>query len=131
MHMKLPGQLDHLLRVPPLTRTRIVLALVVALVADGLQFGLGFFGWFGADQVIDVVAMVLTSWLIGFHWLLLPTFALEFLPLMQALPTWTACVSAVIVLRRRQQLAPPKLPALVDTSDRTTAPAIKGEGEGI
>jgi hypothetical protein len=51
----------------------------------------------------------LTGWAVGFHWLLLPTFAMEFVPLLDELPTWTACVIAVIVLRKREQhsLPPP------------------------
>ncbi|HTY86066.1 MAG TPA: hypothetical protein VMB80_01265 [Candidatus Acidoferrum sp.] len=107
--VKLPAKLDSWLRAPTLTRTRLVLALVTAVLADGLQLLLGFFGWAGADQAIDVAAMVLTTWLIGFHWLLLPTFVLEFIPLVGDLPTWTACVISVVALRQRDQStgAPP------------------------
>ena len=106
--MKLPGKFNRLARVPPLTRLRIVLALAVAVVADGLQFLLSLPGWAGADQVIDVVAMGLTSWAIGFHWLLLPTFIVELVPVLEDLPTWTGCVIAVIAWRKREQrTAPP------------------------
>ena len=108
--MKLPDRLNRMFRAPKLTRTRIILALAVAVVADGLQFLLNGVGWLGPDQVIDVMAMLLTCWLLGFHWLLLPTFALEFVPLADELPTWTACVIAVIVLRKRQQRPLPPLP---------------------
>jgi len=94
-----------------MTRTRMVLALAVAVAADGLQLLLGVFGWAGADQAIDLVAMGLTSWAIGFHWLLLPTFVMELFPLVEDLPTWTACVLAVIALRRRHQSrVPPPVP---------------------
>jgi len=105
--MKLPEKLHRFFHVPRLTRTRIVFALVIAVAADGLQFFLGPFGWTFADQVIDVAAMALTAWVIGFHWLLLPTFIVEFIPLLDELPTWTACVVAVIALRKRQQPASP------------------------
>jgi len=105
--MKLPGKFNRLSRVPQLTRLRIALALAIAVVADGLQFLLGPLGWPGADQAIDVVAMGLASWVIGFHWLLLPTFVMELVPALDSLPTWTACVIAVIALRRREQMAPP------------------------
>lgn len=109
--MKPPEKLYRLFRVPRLTRLRIVLALAVAVVADGLQFLLGLLPF--ADQAIDVVAMVLTSWTIGFHWLLLPTFAVEFVPLLDELPTWTACVVAVIALRKREQRSsPPEKPVI-------------------
>jgi hypothetical protein len=100
-----------MLRAPQLTRARIILALAVAVVADGLQFLLNGVGWVGPDQIIDVIAMLLTCWLLGFHWLLLPTFMLEFVPLADELPTWTACVAVVIVLRKRQQRPPLPLPA--------------------
>ena len=73
--MKLPEMLNRLGRVPKLTRTRIVLALAVAVMADGLQLLFGPLGWVLGDQLIDVAAMLFVSWLMGFHWLLLPTFA--------------------------------------------------------
>ena len=85
----------------------MVLALIIATAADGMQLALGPFGWVPGDQIIDVLAMVLTIWLIGFHWLLLPSFVLELVPLADEFPTWTACVIAVIVLRKRQQQKPP------------------------
>lgn len=80
-----------------------MLALAVAVVADGAQLLLGPLGWAFGDQIIDVVAMLLVSGLIGFHWLLLPSFVLELIPAVDELPTWTACVAAVIALRRRRE----------------------------
>ncbi|MFM2082446.1 MAG: hypothetical protein RL380_1137 [Verrucomicrobiota bacterium] len=85
---------------PPLTRTRGWLAVGLAVVADALQIPLQAIP--GAPEVVDVLAMVSTTFLLGFHWLLLPTFLLEFVPLVDALPTWTGCVLAVIALRRKQ-----------------------------
>ena len=105
--LKLPEKFNRLFRVPAMTRLRMVLALVIAVVADGLQLLLGPFGWAFADQAIDVVTMGLISWVIGFHWLLLPTFIVELVPVLEDLPTWTACVIAVIALRRREQKTPP------------------------
>ena len=110
VRMKLLEKPKAVFRVPQLTRTRIALAVAVAVVADGLQLLFNYPGWFGPDQIIDVVAMLLTCWLIGFHWLLLPSFALELVPLADDLPTWTACVIAVVALRKRQQRAVPPLP---------------------
>lgn len=108
--MNPPAKWNRVWQKPPLTRTRIILALAIAVIADGLQFILGPLGWVGVDQAIDVVAMVLVSWTIGFHWLLLPTFAVELIPIADELPTWIACVAAVIALRRHQQKAEPKPP---------------------
>jgi hypothetical protein len=99
--MKLPDKLNKMFRAPKLTRTRIILALAVAMFADGLQLLLGPLGWVFGDQAIDCVAMVLTSWAIGFHILLLPTFVIELVPVLEDLPTWTACTIAVIALRKR------------------------------
>jgi hypothetical protein len=48
--------------------------------------------------------MVVVSRLIGFHPLLLPTFALEFVPLTDMLPTWTGCVALVVRSRKRDGL---------------------------
>lgn len=111
--MKLPEKLAAILRVPKLTWTRIVIALAVAAFADGLQLLLGPAGWVFGDQIIDLIAMVLTSWLIGFHWLLLPTFVINFIPVLDELPTWVACVLAVIALRKRgRRAAPPPGPTI-------------------
>ena len=76
-----------------------------AVVADGLQLLLGPLGWLFVDEIIDVAAMGLSCALIGFHWLLLPTFVVEFVPVADMLPTWTGCVSTVLVLRRKARRA--------------------------
>ena len=106
--MKLPEKLAAVFRAPKLTRIRIAIALAVAVMADALQFLLGPLGWVFADQAIDCVAMVLVSWVIGFHILLLPTFVIELVPALDDLPTWTACVIAVIALRKREQRSVPQ-----------------------
>ena len=82
----------------------MILALAVAVTADGLQFIFTPVPF--VDQAIDVAAFGLTAWVIGFHLLLLPTFAVEFIPVADMLPTWTACVIAVIALRKREQNTP-------------------------
>jgi len=96
---------------PRLTKIRIILALAIAVFTDGLQLLLGPLGWAFIDDIIDVIAMILTSLVLGFHWLLLPTFVLKLIPLADDLPTWTACVAAVIVLRRREQRKVPPVQA--------------------
>ena len=106
--MKLPEKLLALGRIPPLTRRRMALALVLAAVADGLQLLFGPIGWAFIDQAIDCVAMILLSCILGFHLLLLPTFIIELIPVLEDLPTWTACTAAVIALRRREQNPPVK-----------------------
>ena len=106
--------LTHFLRrfqAPVLTPQRVRLAYVVAVATDGLQMLLGPFGWAGADELLDVAAMILIWRIIGFHVLLLPTVALEFLPVADMLPTWTGCVAIVVALRKRQQARVPPPPA--------------------
>ena len=92
---------------PVLTRTRIGIALAVAVATDTIQLALGPLGWFPADDVLDVIAMVLTSAALGFHPLLLPTFVIELVPGVDMLPTWTGCAAAVLMLRRKTQPEPP------------------------
>jgi len=90
-------------RIRKLTGPRMALAVIIAVIADGAQLLLGPAGWIVGDQVIDAITALLTGWLLGFHWLLLPTFMLELVPLAEIIPTWTGCVIAVIALRKREQ----------------------------
>jgi hypothetical protein len=96
---------------PDLTPGRVRAAYAVAVIADAIQLFLGPAGWIGSDQALDVAAAVATSWLIGFHPLLLPTFVVEFLPVSDLLPTWTGCVALVIALRKRSQRLPTVQPS--------------------
>ncbi len=114
--MKLPAALTNFFGVPLLTRRRIWLALTVAIMADGIQWLMGPLGWFGVDQIVDILAMIITIRLLGFHMLLLPTFVVEFLPVSDMLPTWIACVAIVIALRKKEQNfaatpVPPQIPS--------------------
>jgi hypothetical protein len=114
--MNLPDRLNSLFRAPRLTGLRMALAMVVAVVADGLQFLLGALGpidWLFLEPVIDTVAAALITALIGFHILLLPTFIVKLVPVLEELPTWTACTAAVIALRKHEQNnhPPPAPPA--------------------
>jgi hypothetical protein len=111
--MKILDTINNRLFVPKLTRARIVSAIAVAAVVDALQLTQIPI----LEQALDVVAMVATTWLIGFHVLLLPTFAIEFIPLIESIPFWTGCVIAVIALRGKNQppgptvsTSPPPLP---------------------
>lgn len=98
---------SDLFRPPTLTPGRIRLAYGVAVAADALQMMLGPLGWVVTDQVVDVIAGVVTWRLLGFHPLLLPTFAVEFLPIIDMLPTWTGCVALVVSRRKKQQALSP------------------------
>ena len=91
-----------LLHLPPLSPWRIATTFAVAMGVDVAQLLLGPFGWSLADQGLDLVAMAATVWLLGFHPLLLPTFVVEILPVVDVLPTWTGCVGLVVARRRRR-----------------------------
>ncbi|MCU0785809.1 MAG: hypothetical protein MUF81_17550 [Verrucomicrobia bacterium] len=88
-----------------LSRARVVAAVTAAVLTDLLQIGLLPVAWTFAQQAIDVVAMLGTMVLLGFHLLLLPTFVVELFPLVDLAPTWTGCVIAVIALRKHAQRA--------------------------
>jgi hypothetical protein len=92
---------------PVLGPNRVRLAYGVAAATDVVQLALGPFGWFFVDEIVDVVAAIVITRLIGFHPLLLPTFVLELVPIADMLPTWTGCVALVVSLRRRQQASEP------------------------
>lgn len=132
--MQSVGPLAGLFRARKLTRGRVILALVVAVIADFLQIVLLPLEWLFAQQIVDVVAMVLVMGLLGFHPLLLPTFVVEFIPVVDMLPTWTGCVVAVIALRRRARAnavdAPaPVTPTTVPPQLDTTGPNTAGRSE--
>ena len=99
---RVQGWLASIVRTPPLVPWRIGAAFAVAIAVDGAQLALGPLGWAGADEVLDVAATVAMIPLLGPHPLLLPTFVLELIPGVDALPTWTACVAFVVAHRRRQ-----------------------------
>ncbi len=102
--------MTNLFHAPTLTPRRIGLAVAVAIAADGIQVLLGPLGWVFPDEIIDVITMILITLLIGFHPLLLPTFAVEFIPIVDMLPTWTGCVALVVALRRKQRPSGPARP---------------------
>jgi len=88
-----------------LTRSRIRAAYAVAIATDVLQFGLGPLGWAFFDEILDVIALIATTRLLGFHPLLLPTFIIEMVPVIDVLPTWTGCVALVVAMRNKQSPA--------------------------
>lgn len=122
--MGLIHKLNNLFRPARLSRRRMVLAIMIAVVADGLQIPLQVPP---LPEIIDVVAMVLTSALIGFHLLLLPTFAVEFIPVIDMLPTWTGCVLAVIALRRREMKQQPPLQEAKPPIIPSKPPVVKSD----
>ena len=121
-------------RAKPLTRARIGWAIAVAVIADGIQLAAGPLGWVGFDQTVDVIAMIITSLILGFHPLLLPTFVVELVPLVDLMPTWTGCVGAVILLRKRSHAATPpvvNVPPNPTPTDSSTTKVADAAGRVI
>jgi hypothetical protein len=108
--MKSVDNIFRLFSRPALSKQRIWVAFVVAVLTDAIQLGLGPLGWVFVDEGLDIIAMILISAALGFHMLLLPTFVIELIPGPDMLPTWTGCTAAVVMLRKRaQQKAPPPI----------------------
>lgn len=102
------------MKTPKLTKQKIALAFAVAVIADAIQFpitaatatGVLAVPAEGADFALDCVVMIITSALLGFHWLFLPSLVFEMIPGFDLLPTWTGCVAYVVWRRRKNQSEP-------------------------
>ncbi len=92
------------------TASRARLALALAIVVDAIQLplqgasltGIGTLPAEAIDLAIDAATALIISRLIGFHWALLPTLALELIPFVDLAPTWFVCVSYVISRRKKE-----------------------------
>jgi hypothetical protein len=96
---------------PELTKPRIIAAFTIAIIVDLIQMPLTFFEFTGlglglgeiADGVLDTLTAGATIPLLGFHWALLPSFMVEAVPGLDALPTWTGCVAFVVWQRKKKE----------------------------
>jgi hypothetical protein len=118
---------------PPLTRDRIILAGTIAVIADILEFPItgaeatligapaGVFAAFA----LDCVVMGAMTKILGFHWMFLPTFAVEIVPGLDLLPTWVGCVAYVVSQRKKEQrqetMPPPHI--VIDVQELKSANA--------
>ena len=81
------------------TRSQFRTAMVLAIVADGLQIALfplfteGLFS--PADDVLDVIVAGVLVRLLGWHWEFLPSFCTKLLPGVDLVPFWTLAVGNV------------------------------------
>jgi hypothetical protein len=86
------------------------LALFVAIAADTIQIAaLPLFvsgGFSPADGAIDILAALILSKLLGWHWAFLPTMFAEVIPAFDLFPTWTAAVLYVSWQRRHSLRTP-------------------------
>ena len=76
---------------------RLKAAWVVAVGTDALQvfiFPATIEGIFSPVTVIlDVIAMALLFWLVGWHWAFLPSIVVELIPGLELAPTWTIALA--------------------------------------
>jgi hypothetical protein len=88
---------DALMSLSP--RTRFRTAMMLAVLADGLQiflfpmFGEGAFS--PADDVLDFGVAAVLIHLLGWHWEFLPSFLAELVPGADLVPFWTLAVANV------------------------------------
>jgi hypothetical protein len=95
---------------PILTNKRIVTAYAIAIIADLIELpitaaeltGFGAPVAEGFDFFIDVVVFGAMYKLLGFHWMLLPSFCVEVIPGLDLLPTWVGCVWVVVRQRKKE-----------------------------
>ncbi|HEX4934248.1 MAG TPA: hypothetical protein VFV33_13755 [Gemmatimonadaceae bacterium] len=89
------------------SRNRILVARVLAVVADAVQLGLWPLFVGGAtspvNDVLDVAVGAVMVWLVGWHWVFIPSFAAELIPFVDMAPTWTV---AVMIATRGAVAAP-------------------------
>jgi hypothetical protein len=78
---------------------RMKAALVLAILADIVQIVLlpifveG--GASPADDILDLSMAGILSWLLGWHWEFLPSFAGKLIPFVDFVPLWTLAVANV------------------------------------
>ena len=88
-----------------LNRTRIRVALAIAVIIDALQIFLfptfveGFLSPF--EDLLDGAAFLFFWWLLGWHVALLPGFAMKLVPVVDLAPTWTIAVAVTISAKKR------------------------------
>ena len=106
------ADLTQPLRAPRLTASAVAAAFAVAALADAVQLLLTAMSLTGfltlpveaIDICLDVVVCVGLSVLLGgFHWVLAPAFVAEALPVVDLIPTWTAAVGTLVLIRRAQE----------------------------
>ncbi len=85
---------------------RLRIAMFVAVAADILQLAVFPFVLEGGasppDDIIDLVVGGLLTWLLGWHWEFLPSFAAKLIPGVEFVPLWTLAVANVYRKSRAQ-----------------------------
>lgn len=93
---------------PKQLRAAWIIAIAVDLIQMGLFFPTGSTSTWILDKPFDVLAMIVLWRLLGWHWVLMPSFVFELLPFAELAPTWTA--SVWFMTRRLKAQNIPELP---------------------
>src|SRR5262245_49984984 len=86
---------------------RVLIARVLAIVVDLVQFALLPAALTPLNNVIDTAVALVMIALVGWHWAFLPTFLTELVPFVDLVPTWTI---AVFLATRGQGVPQPGAP---------------------
>lgn len=110
---------------------RIRVARSIAIAADVIQIaGFPLFASGAAspvNDVLDVIVAVALTWLVGWHWSFLPSFAAELVPGLDLVPTWTAAVFFATRSGRGRGLSrPPPPPGTIDAEVVASHPIPPG-----
>jgi|SoiMethySBSTD1v2_1073268.scaffolds.fasta_scaffold1266591_1 hypothetical protein len=84
-----------------LSTLRRLLALVVALAADGLSVWTELLP--PAQWTLDLATAFLLFALLSFRWWLLPALVIEAIPGLGVFPTWTLAVAAILASKTPRQ----------------------------
>jgi hypothetical protein len=114
---------------------RLLAAGIVAVVADILQYvliplgtPLGIFDPDGVDQILDITVAGIMVWLLGFHWVFVPSAMGKLIPAVDMMPFWTGAVFFVGLGQDAQQTVPGTVPVqtLPDSGahSQPTLPAV-------
>jgi hypothetical protein len=105
--------------------TRLKAAMAVAVLADVVQIAL--FPIFAegaaspADDLLDVGVAGVLSYLVGWHWEFMPSFAAKLVPGVDFIPLWSLAVANVYRKSKRDGVAPNA------TATKPNATVIEGE----
>lgn len=117
--------------IEPAHASRVRAARLLAIAADVLQIAV--FPLFApgiaspVNDALDVAVAGVLTWLVGWHWSFLPSFAAELVPGLDLIPTWTA---AVLFATRGPAAIPPTPPRTPPpgTIDAQVVSSEPGEG---
>lgn len=87
---------------------RLRLAMILAIVADALQIAVFPLVVEGvespADDILDLCVAGLLTYLLGWHWEFLPSFAAKLIPGADLVPLWTLAVANVYRKSKREAI---------------------------